>query len=80
MIADTKTVRKFMRALGMRAHWTEKSKGNADKSVRIIVGYARDASKTELLNALRAAGYDNKVYTTGTAYNNVYLRVKTRVA
>lgn len=38
MIADTKTVRKFMRALGMRAHWTEKSKGNADKSVRIIVG------------------------------------------
>jgi hypothetical protein len=82
MLANTKEVRRILRAFNISANYTEKTvrkkTGRAQGSTRIVmasIGY-----KPELFENVKQAfadvGYTNKVYYT----DYCYLRVKTFIA
>jgi hypothetical protein len=82
MFADTKAVRKVLKAFNVSAFATDKSRGNlSDETVRIVVADVRGKQLFEdIKQAFMDLGYTNKVYFTGDAEGVLYLRVKTFLA
>ncbi len=76
MLADTKAVRRVLNAFNVNAEWTDKSGGNKDKAVRIVIAVADEDKFAEVQQAFADIGYTNRVYFTG----GMYLRVKTYLA
>ena len=76
MLANTKQVRSVFQSCGITPFATDKSRGNKNKSVRIVVGYATSDQFQNALFSFISQGYTNKVYRT----NNMYIRVKTQLA
>jgi hypothetical protein len=75
MLANTKQVRSVFQSCGIIPVATDKSRGNKDKSVRIVVGYATSDQYGHALSTFILNGYTNKVYRTSN-----YIRVKTHLA
>jgi len=75
MLANTKQVRSVFNSCGIIPVATDKSRGNKDKSVRIVVGYATEDQFETARQAFQSWGYTNKVYRT-----SFYIRVKTQLA
>jgi hypothetical protein len=75
MLANTKQVRNVFHACGIIPVATDKSRGNKDKSVRIVVGYGTEEQLATVRNVFQSWGYTNKVYRT-----SFYIRVKTQLA
>lgn len=76
MIADTKTVRRILKLADIRAQWTDKSRGNKDASVRIVVADGREEDYKIIKQMLADIGYTNKVKHT----EGMYIRIKTYMA
>jgi len=75
MLANTKQVRSVFHSCGIVPVATDKSRGNKDKAVRIVVGYATSDQYCKALSTFVLNGYTNKVYRT-----SFYIRVKTHLA
>ena len=75
MLANTKQVRSVFQSCSNVPFATDKSRGNKDKSVRIVVGYGTGEKLETVRQAFQSLGYTNKVYRTSS-----YIRVKTQLA